>query len=454
MQQVERIKADQKPATPADFVRAAVVAVGADHRSGDLREAARMLRDEPSLTDDFYAACAAGAVDAVRRHLERDASLARSSGGPHGWPAVCYATFSKYLRVQVDAREADFEQVVGLLLDHGAEANAFWMSDDAWGKTRETALYGAAGIANSAAVTRRLLGAGALPDLPDGETLYHVAEHLDHRCLKLILPHVPPGPWLTYCMCHGMDSEDVERLKLFIDRGGNVNAVLDRGQPKGWRPLHFAIDRGRSIETIRALIDAGADAQLPTDTGESVLSFALRRGRRDVVELLESLGSTGPIDARSRWLLAAASGDREAALSLRPATVELSHEEELMLPHVAGRGDLRATLLLLDLGWPINTPGNWGGPALHQAIFANSPDLVHELLDRGASLTARNNYGGDALGCTIHLLTNGHPEAQPLFDAIARRMTAEQLRPTIEWHKSHADGNRAIAERLRRIVAT
>jgi ankyrin repeat protein len=440
------------PSTPDAFVRAGVVLIDADHRSGTLDAASALFAQRPSLPDDdFFAACVLGDLEAVARHLKRDPGLARATGGPLGWPAICYATFSRFLRDRRDSMQDAFARVVSTLLDRGADANAFWMSTGPWA-CRESALYGAAGIANSDAVTRALLDAGASPEEPDGETLYHVAEHADLRCLRLILPHVRPGPWLNYGMCHQMDHEDPAGLALFLEAGGDVNCRIDRGQPVGWRPLHFAVDRGRSTRILTMLLDAGADPSMLSDSGETAMRFALMRGRAEVIELFESRGFVADFSERDRWLLSLMRGDYTESDRRRPARLDLSPREREMLPHAAMNGRIDAVNLMLDAGWPIDTRGRWGGSALHQALVAGQVEVARLLIERGADLLIRNDYGGDALGCAIFAFRNGAPAVEPLFETIARRIPRETLEAVIRYQDENSGADRAIAEKLRRIA--
>jgi ankyrin repeat protein len=434
------------------FIRSAVIPIDADHRSGNLDVASALLARQPSLPDDdFYAACVLGDLRAVTRHLERDPSLATSTGGPLGWPAICYVTFSRFLRDRRDDRQVEFAQVVRRLLDHGADARSFWMSSGQWG-CEETALYGAAGIANSDAVTRVLLDAGATPDEPDTETLYHLAEHTDLRCLRLVLSRAKRGPHFNYAMCHQMDHEDTEGLRVFIEMGGDVNCLIDRGQPKGWRPLQFAIDRGRSTRVITMLLDAGADPTLTTDAGHTAMQFARMRGRADVTALLASRGVVEPLSERDRWLDAVNRADRAEIARLRPKPLQLNPHEIAMLPHAASSGRIDTVRAMLDEGWPIDARGMWGGPALHLALVGGQVEVARLLIERGADLLIRNDYGGDALGCLLFAYRNRRPEVEPLIEMITSRIPRSRVVELIDWHETDAEGDRGIARRLERAI--
>ncbi len=259
-----------------DALLHAAVVPEADHRSGKVDRASEILAASPDLAGrSIFAAAALGDVVALRAHLSRDPSLAVARGGARGWSPLLYLTFSLFLR-DCPERAEEFASCARLLLEHGADANDYWISQSG---ERESAIYGAAGLANCPAVTRLLLDAGAkVTNPPDNEVLYHTAEHREHSCLRLILSAGPDADSLSYCMCHKMDQEDPEGLRLFISAGADVNYRLKGGVLAGYRPLHFAIFRRRSLKVMRILLDAGADPNLPADNGITPIQLAQGMG--------------------------------------------------------------------------------------------------------------------------------------------------------------------------------
>lgn len=153
--------------------------------SADMRQARTLLAAEPELARaSFPAALVCGETDVVERALTEDTSRARQSTGPNGWEPLVYVCFSRFLRA--DARRADgIVRSAKLLLAHGADPNAHYFEGEGEHRHLQACLYGAAGIANDARLTRALIDAGAelVPD--DGESVYHAAEFADTRCLRL-----------------------------------------------------------------------------------------------------------------------------------------------------------------------------------------------------------------------------------------------------------------------------
>ncbi len=168
-----------------------------------------------------------------------------------------------------------------MLLAAGADPNTFFINPP--DKVKESALYGAAGVARNPAITQLLLTAGA--QVNDGESLYHATESNDTRCLELLLTHNPPPESISACMFHKMDFEDLPGLKLFLKHGADPNIESPYGR-QGFRPLHWAILRNRSLNIIKALLAAGADATLPTKSGLTPYAHARKSGRTDIATLL------------------------------------------------------------------------------------------------------------------------------------------------------------------------
>ncbi len=146
-----------------EFIIAACVPCS-DHASGTLDDAEAILAAHPQVAArDIYAAAIRGDADAVRRLLSHDPGRATAPGGPYNWDALTYLCFSRYLRV----RGSDgFVAAAVALLDAGADPNTgFFEPVHEPEPTFESALYGAAGVAHHAGLTRLLFARGADPNL-------------------------------------------------------------------------------------------------------------------------------------------------------------------------------------------------------------------------------------------------------------------------------------------------
>ena len=123
----------------------------------------------------------------VRDFLSRDTKAATAKGGPFEWDALTYLCFSRYLRLDKTRSDA-FVRTARALLEAGASANTGWYEMIDYPNPRpvlESAIYGAAGIAHHAELTRLLLEYGADPN--DEETAYHAAEEYDLDAMNALL---------------------------------------------------------------------------------------------------------------------------------------------------------------------------------------------------------------------------------------------------------------------------
>src|SRR5262245_56285959 len=169
----------------AEFVEAACVPLNSGHASGMLDRAQGILAAHPDLAAaNIHAAAILGDAVEVVRFLHLDSASATSKGGPRRWDALTHLCFSRYLRLD-SARSDGFVKSAEALLDAGAGANAGFYSNDHHPPEFESVLYGAAGVAHHAGVTRVLLARGADPN--DGEVVYHTPETYDNAVLALLV---------------------------------------------------------------------------------------------------------------------------------------------------------------------------------------------------------------------------------------------------------------------------
>src|SRR5581483_1761438 len=171
----------------ASFIEAACVPRD-HHASGTVDEAQRLLAQHPDLARRSVHAAAILADDAaVASFLAADPAGATATGGPRGWDPLTHLCFSRYLRLDPSRSDA-FVRTARVLLDAGASANTGWYETVDQPNPRpvfESAIYGAAGVARHAGLTRLLLERGADPN--DEETPYHVPETWDNSVMRVLL---------------------------------------------------------------------------------------------------------------------------------------------------------------------------------------------------------------------------------------------------------------------------
>src|SRR6266513_1100267 len=254
---------------------------------GTLERASAILAEHPEIaSSDIHSAAILGDDSAVRRFLELAPENAPVKGGPRGWDALTHLCFSKYLRLD-RARSAGFVRAARALLDAGASANTGWYETDHRPEPEwESALYGAAGVAHHPELTRLLLERGADPN--DEETPYHAPEGHDNEALKVLVESGKlTAESLGMILLRKTDWHDAAGIKWLLERGVDPN----RRTRWGKTALHNAVLRDNALEIVELLLDHGADPTLVADRpGRSVVAMAARRGRADVLELLERRG--------------------------------------------------------------------------------------------------------------------------------------------------------------------
>jgi ankyrin repeat protein len=249
-----------------------------------------------------------------------------------------------------------------------------------------------------------LLQAGADPDVADADgvsALMQAVLFAGADMVELLLQrgadpnHVGPAG-TTALMWAAPDPEKVRRL---LARRANVHRASDSGRTA----LLVAAAIPRSVETLRLLLDAGADLKAQDRAGATALALAVRSADIDVVRLLVGRGLDP--DALSV-------GARRAALARydRPTTDFL----------LSGGGRAAPDLLIttatwhppelvaraIELGADVNAvnAGQYGRTPLMTAVTseAEGAETLELLLDRGANPNARTTEGETALDWAIY----------------------------------------------------
>jgi ankyrin repeat protein len=180
----------------------------------------------------------------------------------------------------------------------------------------------------------------------------------------------PHGQW----SCRGRDiwkafcaaaAGDAAGLRLLLERDPN----LYRAEYWYTQPIRFAVLEAQ-LETVRVLLEAGADPAATALDGDDLITLARDRGHEAVVRLLEE--------------------ERARRGRIRPAETPTDHP----IHAAADAGDAARVRDLLD-GEPqlIGRSDRAGGTPLHRAVAASARTVVELLLDRGADLHALHGPG-------------------------------------------------------------
>ena len=190
-----------------------------------------------------------------------------------------------------------------------------------------------------------------------------------------------------------LDFDKLDDLRLMLEHGGDANE-------RPW--VHHAILRGRSIDHIRALFDAGADMRRENEHGVSLFRFAQAFGREDVVQLLHEAGVDEPLDDAERLISACARGDESAAramLDRAPSLLRgLTANQLKTMPELASVGNITAVRTMLALGWPREIKTAWDATALNLAVFRGDAEMTQLLLENGADWRTRHGYNDNVIG--------------------------------------------------------
>ncbi|HEV8316093.1 MAG TPA: ankyrin repeat domain-containing protein [Vicinamibacterales bacterium] len=376
---------------------------------GTLEASTAILAAHPEVADaNIHVAAVLGDNEGVRRFIAADPSSAAAKGGPRGWDPLTHLCFSKYLRLD-PSRSAAFLDAATALLDAGASASTgFFDMDHRPSPVWESALYGAAGVAHHADLTRLLLARGANPN--DEEAVYHSPETHDNGAMRLL---VETGALtddnLALMLLRKHDWHDYDGVEWLLDHGIDVNRKSDRWR----RPLHHAISRDNALPLIELLLDRGADPMLPED-GETAAAMAARRGRGDLLEAFDRRGLRVELRGVERLIAACARNDTAAVYTIASAEpellAELLAEGADRLAQFAGIGNTEGVGHLLDLGVPITSLYDNGGlyfgiprasTALHVAAWFLRHATVRLLLERGAPVNVKDGAGRTPLTLAV-----------------------------------------------------
>ena len=365
---------------------------------GGLEEPRAVLAEHPEVAAaDIHTAALLGDDVRVREWIARDPHAATAKADPLQWDALTHLCFSNFLRLD-PSRSEGFMSAARALLAAGASASTGFfdrthLPEPEW----ESALYGAAGVAHHADLTRLLLEHGADPN--DEEVPYHSPEGYDNEALVALLDsgRLTAGSLATMLL-RKADWHDYDGMKLLLDRGANPNSMTR------WHhtALHQAMRRDNALAHIDLLLDRGADPLLPNRVdGRSSASIAAWRGRGDVLALLDERGVATGFAGVERLVAACARGDAARAQSIAAGEPELLQAllrgGGTVLSQFAGVGNDRGVECLVDLGIDVDEPFASGDPyfgiaanstALHTAAWRAWPAVVKLLIARGADVNA------------------------------------------------------------------
>ncbi|MCE9507217.1 MAG: ankyrin repeat domain-containing protein [Alphaproteobacteria bacterium] len=205
--------------------------------------------------------------------------------------------------------------------------------------------------------------------------------------LKNAFPSPPPSQQEVDEFRHAAGRGDKAAVTAFLDK---YPAAVDHASIFGDTALTYAAQRGRK-EIVELLLEKGAITDAPDSTGQTPFMWATENRHKDIAELLwEKTASAAAKDHR-RALHAALKEKK----SKTPSAGMVGDFVD-----AAGRGDVNAVTEFLDQYiTAINQVDEDNYTALTMAAFNGQTAVVVLLLERGAQIDMRDSSGKTPLLC-------------------------------------------------------
>jgi len=129
------------------------------------------------------------------------------------------------------------------------------------------------------------------------------------------------------------------------------------------------------------------------------------------------------------------------------AATKLPEEQQRKLPDAAQSNNTKAVRLMLEAGWPVNTPGEAGATALHWAGFHGNAEMARAILKHHPTLELKSReYEGTALGWALYGSGNGwHRDTGDYVGTVRALLEAGAILPP---HAAELDPSDAVLEVL------
>ncbi|KAK3446427.1 hypothetical protein EUGRSUZ_A02127 [Eucalyptus grandis] len=216
-------------------------------------------------------------------------------------------------------------------------------------------------------------------------------------------------------------------------------ASIERSETSNRGPVHLATGGGHT-EVLKLLLLKGADLNALTKDGKTALHVAVEEQRRDCARLLLSGGAKPDVhdgkDGDTPLHIAASYGDESmvklllqkgANKDVRNRSGKTAYDVAAEHGHAklfdalklgdrlcaaARKGEARQIHRLLENGAAINGRDQYGWTALHRASFKGHTEAVRALLEKGIDIDAKDEDGYTALHCATE---SGHMEVVELL---------------------------------------
>ncbi len=202
----------------------------------------------------------------------------------------------------------------------------------------------------------------------------------------------------------------LETLRLLLDSGADASIpttrLVDLGQTgyrlaAGTTPLHLAAQRGNH-QAIRLLLNAGGDVAAADTMGNTPLHVAAQYAGTNIIAMLlkagSSIDSTNHDGRTALWQgISSGRGDVASALLNAGASMTGGVGDSTLLHLAASRNSERCLTVLLDHGLKVDCRDGAGRTPLHRAVQARAWDSIQFLLEEGARINVADPQGDTAL---------------------------------------------------------
>ena len=256
----------------------------------------------------------------------------------------------------------------------------------------------------------------------------------DNTVLKILLESGKlNAASLSTVLLRKCDWHDTEGVRLALKYSADPNRITIWGVAA----LHQSLRRDNELAAAALLLDYGADPTLPNRHGQSAIVIAARRGRGDALDLFERRGFPTALTGVDALIAACACDRRETIRALIAADpllqTRLIEQGGTLLAEFSGVGNLAGVRNLLDLG--VNVAALYregdgffdiarGSTALHVAAWRARPELVVELIARGALVNAVDSRGRTALELAVKACVDSYWTQRRSSDSVRALLRA------------------------------
>ena len=246
-------------------------------------------------------------------------------------------------------------------------------------------------------------------------------------------------------------------IKWLLEHGADPNRATQWGRTA----FHHAVLRDNSPGILEVLLEHGADPTLVAERpdlrlrdgpGTSAVAMAARRGRGDLLEMIERRGIAIELQGVERLIAACARNDSAAVRAIRakePQLVrELVAQGGKLLAEFAGVGNTDGVRHLLDLGIDVGALAEYGdlyfdvaqnSTALHSAAWRTRPATVKLLIERGAPVNALDGKGRTALVLAVRACVDSYWKERRTPESVEALLKAGASVRGVEFPSGYAE---------------